>query len=806
VALVALAMVVPILSIGRSDAADLHGITFLKGCNSPTMVGDKTLCNFTIANSSDPDTLTITSIVDTVHASGGDDVSANILPSLVVSFTGGAGCDAVQATCTLPKGSKIQTSSPFAFHTVTGADFTNKNPLVDDADLTWQDTCDSHSPNCPVGDQHASTGSQTALQKRPSSTSTLIHNASHQVVTAIEAGTTVHDFVTVTGGAGNPVPTGGVNVKWFTNNTCTGSPQSNSGNVQLVNGSVDVTSFAKTPGAGQFAFQAHYNGSSTYRVSDGECEPLTVVDASIGIAPDATNEVGKNHTFTVTVRQNDGTGWTRAAGATVDYTLTNSNGATEHTSPNPPTTCDGTTNGNGQCKIVFESPTAGQVTGNASVTLTLAGISVTRSTSGNSGPTGTGPAVKTYVDASIGITPNAVNEVNQDHTFNVVVKQNTGDGSGFVAVPDNTKPTVTLANFNGALAVPSSNTCLNPGTVNGTCSITFTSATAGYVTGNASVTLVVGGVTLTRDTNAATSAIPSGPGGTGQARKDFVDANISIGPDGTNPVNVNHTFTVTVQRNLGLGAGFVNVPDFTKPVVTLTDSGGATHTTSDDNCATVGTINGKCSVTFSSPTVGTTIGNAMVTLTIRGVTVIRDTAGNSGPGGSGPATKHWVNVPSSGQILPTQTTCQDYLNGAQSLPGVFYGVKSGTINNAEPGVLFYYNKFEAPSSTFDVHVTQTITSGNFSKLFGTKQVMFYDADCNTLSMTVTSTAPGDVVFHVTGATAGATYVLSVKYSPHDVAGQPAPTPTTVHYAWAMDFNGGASLPGSDAAIDMTKKP
>ena len=56
--------------------------------------------------------------------------------------------------------------------------------------------------------------------------------------------------------------------------------------------------------------------------------------------------------------------------------MTDSNGATHVTSPNPPTTCDGTTDGNGKCDIVFVSSTAGKVTGNASVTLTLAGITI----------------------------------------------------------------------------------------------------------------------------------------------------------------------------------------------------------------------------------------------------------------------------------------------------------------------------------------------------------------------------------------------------------------------------------------------
>src|SRR2546430_10090818 len=49
-------------------------------------------------------------------------------------------------------------------------------------------------------------------------------------------------------------------------------------------------------------------------------------------------------------------------------------------------------------------------------------IAVTRSTSGNSGPGGSGAATKNYVDMNIAITPHtATNEVGQHHVFTVTV-------------------------------------------------------------------------------------------------------------------------------------------------------------------------------------------------------------------------------------------------------------------------------------------------------------------------------------------------------------------------------------------------
>ena len=120
--------------------------------------------------------------------------------------------------------------------------------------------------------------SVTVLQLK-STIATQIHNAAHQVVTTVEAGSIVHDFVTVTGQPNQPTPTGDVIVDWFTNGTCSGEvPAANSGNEPLVNGRVDATNFSQGPlAAGSFSFRARYLGDNTYSPSVGECEPLQVV-------------------------------------------------------------------------------------------------------------------------------------------------------------------------------------------------------------------------------------------------------------------------------------------------------------------------------------------------------------------------------------------------------------------------------------------------------------------------------------------------------------------------------------------------
>ena len=157
--------------INANNHSANHDISFNKGCVGPINVGDPNTCTYGVFNfvvvDTGPDTLTITSIVDVVHADPSDVSSGNILSSLTLNFTdGGNGisfCNGGQTLCTLPPGSTIQ-SDPFTFYSV---DATDPSPLIDDAVLTWQDTCDSGAVNCPTGDQTSTTGSQVDILTTP---------------------------------------------------------------------------------------------------------------------------------------------------------------------------------------------------------------------------------------------------------------------------------------------------------------------------------------------------------------------------------------------------------------------------------------------------------------------------------------------------------------------------------------------------------------------------------------------------------------------------------------------------------------
>ncbi len=396
------ASVFMVFGVSGALADDFHGIAFAKQCTSPVQVGDPYTCSLQILNVVDipaHDTLRVTGFSDNVHSAGGDVTTGNIMPTTGLVFTGAVACTGGTGTgtsgdpyigateCLLPFGTSMQTK-PFSHYTVQANDFNLPNhQLTDTATLNWNDTCNSGSPNCTTDAQTNTAGSSALVEKLASATATDIHNAAHQVVTAVAVGSTVHDFVTVTGQPGLQVPTGNVNIDWFLNNTCTGQPVSNSGSVgPLANGQFDATAFAFTVNAPSGrAFRAHYEGDTTYLPSDGPCEPLAVVDANIQISPNGVNRVGQSHVFTAHVNVNGGTGFVNAPdGTQISFTIDSGPGA--FTTTNPCTTAGGT----GSCSITLSSAVTGVTTVSAHTTVAVGSVTLTRNTDGTRGEFGSG--------------------------------------------------------------------------------------------------------------------------------------------------------------------------------------------------------------------------------------------------------------------------------------------------------------------------------------------------------------------------------------------------------------------------------
>jgi hypothetical protein len=185
---------------------------------------------------------------------------------------------------------------------------------------------------------------------------------------------------------------------------------------------------------------------------------------------------------------------------------------------------------------------------------------------------------------------------------------------------------------------------------------------------------------------------------------------------------------------------------------------------------------------------------------------------NGSPVASNQAQATVNQVRGTGQIAPTQTTCSDFANGtAADLTDLFYNVQSGKINSIAPGVLFYYSKVIAPSSSFTIRVLQSIPNG-FAAIGvqqqngNNPQIILYDASCvksgmqGTTSVTVdTTTKTQTVSIAVSGATAGQVFYVGIKYDPGTLVGQLVTKPyPTLPYSFLTYINNNAILSSQDS--------
>ncbi|HLO30005.1 MAG TPA: Ig-like domain repeat protein, partial [Anaerolineales bacterium] len=119
--------------------------------------------------------------------------------------------------------------------------------------------------------------------KANTSTVTTIHDATHNAVTSVALGTTVHDSATVNG-SGFGTPTGSVTFTFFTtSDQCTGDSVA-AGSITLDASGIAHPSDPFGPlAAGSYSFQATYSGDNNYNASTSDCEPLTVNKAQLTI-------------------------------------------------------------------------------------------------------------------------------------------------------------------------------------------------------------------------------------------------------------------------------------------------------------------------------------------------------------------------------------------------------------------------------------------------------------------------------------------------------------------------------------------
>ena len=148
-----------------------------------------------------------------------------------------------------------------------------------------------------------------------------------------------------------------------------------------------------------------------------------------------------------------------------------------------------------------------------------------------------------------------------------------------------------------------------------------------------------------------------------------------------------------------------------------------------------------------------------------------------------------------GHIFPTQTTCCNYVSGnTPQLAQVCTKKLSGrTVGNAIPGVFFYYAYVTAPGSSFTIDVKQT-NDGDLNKLFSVQNlqnVRLTTASCGSVRFTASLTNNDkNAHYQVTGATANATYVVSIKYDVKSIIGATYTGPDNVStYSFGSWVNG-----------------
>ncbi|MCD6541497.1 tandem-95 repeat protein, partial [Candidatus Bipolaricaulota bacterium] len=165
--------------------------------------------------------------------------------------------------------------------------------------------------------------------------------------------------------------------------------------------------------------------SFTYEVSDGVCSSasatvyVTVVDGYVEITPsEATNEVGEEHTFTITAHA------LGAAPDSWDLSYELSSEPDYKSLSGPEISDDGMT---ATWELTIRNDTPGTFEVSATVTMGFGELEITRATDGNG--QNSDPAQKTYIQVRLELEPEeASNQVGKAHTFTATLEYTT-DGT-----------------------------------------------------------------------------------------------------------------------------------------------------------------------------------------------------------------------------------------------------------------------------------------------------------------------------------------------------------------------------------------
>lgn len=380
------------------------------------------------------------------------------------------------------------------------------------------------------------------------------------------------------------------------------------------------------------------SGQNLY-VSGEECPTANLRVSLTPLA--ATNRVGDPHTVTATV-ETDATGtWQVVQGATVTFSLLNNTASAAFV---PPGANSCTTGAAGTCSIQINTPTPGSVDIQATANATVNGfpLSATSGSAGNIALGGSANANKIYVDLRIRLSPlTATNAVGAPHEITATVEENLGLGGGWVGVGAGETVSFSLLNNTaGAAFTPAATTtCVTVAA--STCSVSINSSAPGSVDIQGSTTVAVSGLSITRTTGTAQNTTA---GGTGNVNKVYVDLRISLSPlNATNAFPDPHVVTALVEKNEGLGGGWVGVGSgATVNFALLNNVANAVFVGAVSSCLT--SAASECSITITPGNNGavTIQGSTIVSVSGQSITRTTGTAANTTAGGSGNASKNWI--------------------------------------------------------------------------------------------------------------------------------------------------------------------
>ena len=152
------------------------------------------------------------------------------------------------------------------------------------------------------------------------------------------------------------------------------------------------------------------------------------------------------------------------------------------------------------------------------------------------------------------------------------------------------------------------------------------------------------------------------------------------------------------------------------------------------------------------------------------------------------------------EITSAETTCSQFSSGtAEAIFGVQYSVDNGLIDRLVPRSFLYWVMVTAPAGNNSFRITQRITTGNFNTFFPAIANGSNVFDSNCVILQRSGSQIGDTVQVKFNAPSAGTYFIGINFGAQGLLGQPAPSPTTVHYDFMT-----TGVPDSTTGLGLVK--